>query len=110
MTFQVYCIKYNRAYDKQLDKINVLEPRLTKETLQDAYDRYCDPTEEFKSAFKPAAIAQSNVVFYDYQIKAAYEAELGRLPDDETLLYVCRRDPDAICDIVRDWYKKNSRD
>ncbi len=103
MTFDSFKNRYYKAYDKQLSKINVLEPQLDEHQLKAAYDTYKNTDLWYHRAFRPSALAQMNVVYYDYQIRNAFP-EL----DDEQLFDLIDSDPQAIHERIRNSYYNNN--
>lgn len=103
MTFDSFKNRYCRAYEKQLRKINVIDPMLDDGKLHEAYGIYKQTDLWYHRAFRPSALAQMNVVYYDYQIRNAFP-EL----DDEELLDLIYSDPQAIHERIRNSYYNNN--
>lgn len=108
MDFDTYKSRYNRAYDKQLEKLNILEPRYSDGQLQEAYLLYTNHDNWFYRAFKPATMAQTNVVYYDWQIREAFRYSCIILAEAE-LINRCRTSPDEVRRIVDTYYRENNR-
>lgn len=75
MTLEQYKNRYVSAYTKQLEQLNLLEQMYTDEQLEEAYRLYTNWSLWYHRAFKPGALAQSNVLYTDYQIHAAVDWE-----------------------------------
>ena len=103
MTFDSFKNRYYKAYDKQLTKLNVLDDALTEQQLKSAYDTYKNTDLWYHRAFRPSALAQMNVIYYDYQIRNAFP-ELNA----DQLLDLVNDDPQAIHDRIRNSYYSNN--
>lgn len=100
MTWEKFKERYNRAYDKQLQKLNVMTERYTESELLEAFNTYCDHSVWFYRAFKPATLAQSNVVYYDFQIRQVFPDT-----DDAVLYKMIRNNPVQAKKIVDEYFK-----
>lgn len=99
MTFNSFKIRYDRAYQKESGKLNVMEPKLNESQLKAAYDTYKNSELWYHRAFSPSRLANMAVVYYGFQIQEA-------MPDysyDE-LLEIARNDPQRIHEAISETY------
>lgn len=99
MTFTSFKIRYDRAYDKENSRLNVMDRKLTESQLKAAYDTYKNTDLWYHRAFSPSRLANMAVVYYDYQIRQVFPD----LSYDE-LFELAKKDPDQIHEAIRQTY------
>lgn len=104
MTLAIYCAKYRASYEKLQKKLCILDEPYKLDELKAAWQSYIS-SEWYAKAFKPYALAQSNVKFYDYQIRLAFADKLT-YHDDKSLLEFKESDPDTFVWVVEEYYRK----
>jgi hypothetical protein len=104
MKFETYCNKYRSSYERLAKKLCILDAPYNFEQLQAAWRTYTGG-QWYAKAFKPYALAQSNVRFYDYQIRLALADKLT-YHDDKSLLDFKELHPDTFEWAVKDYYTK----
>lgn len=104
MTFPLFCAKYRASYEKLQKKLCILDEPYKVDELRMAWENYISG-EWYAKAFKPYALAQSNVKFYDYQIRLALAEQLT-YHDDKSLLEFKASSPDTFEWAVADYYKR----
>lgn len=100
MTFNTFKIRYERAYDKENGKLNVMEGKLNESQLQTAYTIYKTTDLWYHRAFSPSRLANMAVIYYDFQIRQA-------LPDHsyDELMYVAKHNPQSVHEAIEATYK-----
>lgn len=117
MTFEQYKNRYNSAYAKQAEQLNLLDPAYSDEQLEEAYKLYTDWTLWYHRAFKPGTLAQTNVLYTDYQITAAVDWEWDtnamqiaeRFFDKAEMKTYLRNNPTALKDVMHNYYEEERR-
>lgn len=104
MCLDTYINKYQSSYKKLAKKLCILEEPYNCEQLEAAWRTYTG-NQWYAKAFKPYALAQSNVKFYDYQIRIAL-ADKFTYNDDKSLLEFKEMYPDTFQWAVNDYYTK----
>lgn len=99
MTFTTFKIRYERAYDKENSRLNVMEGKLNESQLKAAYDTYKNTDLWYHRAFSPSRLANMAVIYYDYQIRQVFPT----LSYDE-LLDLAKNEPDEIHKAIRETY------
>lgn len=104
MTYETYKGRYLRAYEKLAAKINLMDGGYSEDEIHEAYDIYMNYSLWYCRAFKPSALASTNVLFYEYQIRGALEWSGYYLTDDELHERV-QENPEGLASLVRRWAK-----
>lgn len=103
MDYNTYLQRYLRAYKNQEKQINLLDEPYSDEELRQAYHIYNDHSIWYYKAFKPATLAQTNVLYYDYQVRQAFEQQ-GYNYDDDQLWDLCRNDWEKVESVIKAWF------
>lgn len=117
MTLEQYKNRYNSAYNKQLRQLNVLEPAYSDEQLEDAFKLYTNWSLWYHRAFKPGSLAQTNVLYTDYQITAAVDWEwntntVGYAEEQRSevdLMNYLRSDQEKLKNLMHAYYEEERR-
>lgn len=105
MDYATYRNRYEAAYEKLAGKVNVMDGGYSDDELREAYRIYTVRGEWYFRAFKPSALASTNVLFYEYQIRGALEWKGISLEGDDLLKEV-HDNPEEICEICREWARR----
>lgn len=112
MDYNTYKQRYLQAYKKQEQQLNILDKAYSDEQLYQAFKTYNNHNLWYFRAFKPATLAQTNVVYYDYQIKQALEWRLHYYNDPSYAYDLadvkedCKSNPDWIVSVIKQWYEE----
>lgn len=99
MTFNTFKIRYERAYEKENDKLNIMDGKLDENQLRFAYETYKNTDLWYHRAFSPSRLANMAVIYFDFQIRHA-------LPDysSDELMTLKRTCPQTIHEAIRATY------
>lgn len=110
ISFEKYAARYRKDYDNNLRRRPaIMDAPYTDAEVLRAYNLYTDRDYEFWTCFKPSALAQSNVAYYDYQIRDAARCA-GLDVSDSTLLEMCLKERGRVLSMVRDWQQMKKRE
>lgn len=99
MTFNSFKIRYDRAYEKESGKLNVMDSKLNESQLKAAYDTYKNTSLWYHRAFSPSRLANMAVVYYDFQIREAMPGY-----SYEELREIARNNPQEIHEAINETY------
>lgn len=110
MTYETYKERYVAAYNKQLNMINIVDPMYDDEVLHECFEMYNNHAYPYFRAFKPALVAQSNVMFFDYQVTNAldqygYDWHIDtKWMDRDEIMDLCRNHREQMIESIKHYY------